>query len=150
MLAGMALALSGALPALGAGQQELAELRTRLEALDHMLRTEPEARSWSLDELLSRHKLQALVQQQAAGALEAPRRPGALPQGPAGVALEDFRVALTLMSQAQDGADNADVLMAQGERGAQALSFRGGTVTLADMVRPSLTPPLVPLGGIRA
>ena len=115
-----------------APQASLDTLRSQLTALDSSLSQGP-ATDRTLTEILSQHGLDNLSE-------AAPPRLSAHPDprhrvfaGPAAVEVVDFRIALAILAQSYDGKDNGDVILAQGDRGSQALSFRGGVVTLNDI-----------------
>lgn len=113
----------------------VADLRARLADLRTTLVQDPMARSLPLAQLLHDHGLDQVASRLAAGerVRAATPVPRAVAGEPARAEVGDLRLALTLLSQATNTDDNRDVLLAAGPDGPNVLSFRGGTVTLAEL-----------------
>ncbi|WP_168797967.1 NosD domain-containing protein [Pacificoceanicola onchidii] len=128
-----------AAPARAAPDFELLALNQKLKNLSDLLENDPTARRLSLSQLLLRSQLNGLTPELpgpgSQHAIEAPFQPAAGELARASVAT--FRTALALLAQVYSGKDNLDVVLAHPEGKADALSFRGGVVTL-DHIRQML------------
>lgn len=124
-------ALFGPSQSWAAPQFDLPDLRSRLNALTELLRSDPAARLRPLVSLLDEVGLPRPFQSDKPAI--PPLLRGRLPDGPATSEMQNLRLALAILAQSHGGKDNQDVMLAQGPRGLDAVSFRGGTVTLNDI-----------------
>ncbi|MCC1494902.1 right-handed parallel beta-helix repeat-containing protein [Cognatishimia sp. F0-27] len=149
-------ALAGALMAVGMpavsadeaapGDNPRAQLfafQQALRGLSEELETRPQARFTPIETLRKRLGVEAALPAAAQAippiALHRPRTQEQTAQA----RIVNFRLALAVLSQTYGGKDNLDVLMAQPGGRTDAVSFRGGHVTLADILRESarIAPP---------
>ncbi len=113
----------------------VADLRVRLANLRTTLTQDPLSRSLPLAQLLQDHGLDQVASRLAAQerVRSTPPPPRPVVDGPARAETADLRLALAILSQVTNTDDNRDVLMATGPDGPEVLSFRGGSVTLAEL-----------------
>ncbi|MFW2544246.1 right-handed parallel beta-helix repeat-containing protein [Primorskyibacter sp. 2E107] len=120
----------------------LIELDQRLRSLSDLLHEDATARRLPLAQLLFRSGLDGLTSElpkPGFGAHDARRSLAAEPasEPPAHASVETFRTALALLAQVQGSQDNLDLLLAHPGGKTDALTIRGGVVTL-DRIRQML------------
>lgn len=106
----------------------LADLRSKLADLSHQLQHDGWTRTLPRAQLWNALGLSAPDLADMPKAVMAPR-----PEHTASAEIASFRLALTILSQTYTGQDNLDVERAQPGARTDALSFRGGRVTMADI-----------------
>ncbi|WP_425100797.1 NosD domain-containing protein [Tropicibacter sp. S64] len=118
---------------------QLLALDKKLQDLSDLLDRNPAARQLSLSQLLMQAGLSGLTEDlPRTGNPQVVASDEAFAQHPEAVAtVETFRTALALLTQVHGGQDNLDILLAHPEQNTDALTFRGGIVTL-DLIRQSL------------
>lgn len=126
-------------PLRAAPDTALLQLDAQLSDLSAMLKADPLARGMPLAQLLLRTGLSGLTDELPRPERAAPLS-GSQTQSDAPLAnatVENLRTALAVLTQTQGGQDNLDVLLAQPQGSTDALTFRGGRVTL-EHIRHSL------------